>query len=161
MVAFPVINLLCRHGRVYELAAPALHALVLRIDEPIVPLVTIRRGFYGLRISVFRVFVFVACHLHFSLRISTAKPAICHGIAIQCNSRQPDEDEVAMEKTETAPARSWLSYTEVERYTGYDRTTIWRAVKRGDLRAGGLEGTPRFSKDDIDSWLRRRGRVGE
>ena len=67
-----------------------------------------------------------------------------------------------MEETATATAkRSWLSYSEVESYTGYDRTTIWRAVKRGELEAGGLEGAPRFNRDDLDAWLRRRGRAGE
>jgi len=30
----------------------------------------------------------------------------------------------------------WLSYDQVEEYTGVERTTIWRAMRTGKLRAG-------------------------
>jgi len=60
------------------------------------------------------------------------------------------------DNTETTATleKVWLSYPESVEYVGYDRTTIWRAVKRGELRQGGLPGSPRFHKRDLDAWLR-------
>ena len=55
---------------------------------------------------------------------------------------------------QATPQRVWLNYTEAEAYTGLQRTTIWRAVRDGRLRAGGLRGTPRFHRDDLDSFMR-------
>lgn len=51
-------------------------------------------------------------------------------------------------------ARAWMNYEEAETYTGYEKTTIWRAVRRGELKAGGLKGAPRFHRDELDRWLR-------
>lgn len=57
-------------------------------------------------------------------------------------------------QTTAMPERVWMAYPEAEDYTGYQRTTIWRAVKRGELRQGGLPGSPRFHRDELDRWLR-------
>ncbi len=53
------------------------------------------------------------------------------------------------------PERVWLSYSEMEKYTGLDRTTLWRAVRRGDLRVGGVGRAPRFHVNDVDEFMRR------
>ncbi len=54
-----------------------------------------------------------------------------------------------MERTATIE-RMWMSYEQAAEYTGYDRTTLWRAVKRGELRIG----APRFERAELDAWLR-------
>jgi hypothetical protein len=53
--------------------------------------------------------------------------------------------------------RVWLAYSDVEKRTGYHRSTIWRALRRGDLRAGGTKTAPRFHVEDIDEFMRRGG----
>ena len=53
--------------------------------------------------------------------------------------------------------RVWLSYSDVEKRTGYHRSTIWRAWRRGDLRGGGTKGSPRFFVGDVDEFMRRGG----
>ena len=37
-----------------------------------------------------------------------------------------------------AQERIWLTYAAAEQHTALDRTTLWRAVRRGDLRVGGV-----------------------
>jgi predicted DNA-binding transcriptional regulator AlpA len=51
----------------------------------------------------------------------------------------------------------WLSYTDVEKRTGYHRSTIWRAVRRGALRVGGTLKAPRFFVGDVDEYMRCGG----
>ena len=48
----------------------------------------------------------------------------------------------------------WLTYSQAEGYTGLDRTTLWRAVRRGDLQVGGVGRAPRFHVDDLDEFMR-------
>lgn len=49
---------------------------------------------------------------------------------------------------------AWLSYREASAYTGLDRVTLWRAVRRGELKAGGAGRAVRFEKAELDRWLR-------
>lgn len=56
-----------------------------------------------------------------------------------------------------ATERTWMNYQEAAEYTGLDRVTIWRAVKRGELRAGGLVRAVRFERAELDRWLRSGG----
>lgn len=59
---------------------------------------------------------------------------------------------------ETAMAtKMWMRYWEAEIYTGLERTSIWRAVRDGRLKAGGIRGAVRFHRDDLDAFLRGRG----
>ena len=51
--------------------------------------------------------------------------------------------------------RVWLTYLGVEERTSLNRTTLWRAVRRGDLRVGGVGRAPRFHVDDVDEFMRR------
>ncbi len=62
-----------------------------------------------------------------------------------------------MTKATPPVERIWMTYHDVCRYASYDRTTIYRAVRRGELRQGGLPGSPRFEKSEVDRWLRRDG----
>ena len=48
----------------------------------------------------------------------------------------------------------WLTYPEAAEYCRLDRTTLWRAVKRGELRVGGVGRAARFHKDDLDAFMR-------
>ena len=56
--------------------------------------------------------------------------------------------------TTTATERTWMSYAEAEEYTGLERTTLWRAVRAGELRSGGVGRAVRFEKAELDRWLR-------
>lgn len=53
----------------------------------------------------------------------------------------------------------WMTYSEAEIYTGLERTSIWRAVRDGRLKAGGIRGAVRFHVADLDDFM--RGRCGE
>ena len=59
-----------------------------------------------------------------------------------------------MTKQATTVEKTWMNYRSACEYTSYDRTTLWRAVKRGQLRVGGLSGSPRFERTELDRWLR-------
>ena len=59
-----------------------------------------------------------------------------------------------MEGKATNTERVWMTYEQAAEYTGLDRTTLWRAVRRGTLRAGGARRAVRFYRDDLDTWLR-------
>jgi len=52
-----------------------------------------------------------------------------------------------------------MSYTESAAYCAVDRVTLWRAVKRGELRAGGVGRAVRFHRDDLDEFMRFGGNV--
>jgi excisionase family DNA binding protein len=53
--------------------------------------------------------------------------------------------------------RVWLTYADSANRTGLHRSTLWRAVRRGDLRVGGVKRAPRFHVDDLDQFMRRGG----
>jgi hypothetical protein len=63
-------------------------------------------------------------------------------------------------REEKASERIWLSYADSADRTGLHRSTLWRAVRRGDLRVGGTKRCPRFHVDDIDDFMRRGGVSG-
>ncbi len=50
--------------------------------------------------------------------------------------------------------RTWLNYEQAAEYCGVERTTIWRAVKRGKLSAGGVGRAVRFERAELDRWMR-------
>jgi excisionase family DNA binding protein len=52
----------------------------------------------------------------------------------------------------------YLDYGQAAAYCNVDRTTIWRAVKAGRLRASGPGMAVRFHRDDLDAWMRSRNR---
>jgi hypothetical protein len=61
-----------------------------------------------------------------------------------------------MQATATEPR--YLTYAQAEIYTGLHRVTLWRAAKQGALAVSGPEAAPRFCRDDLDRWMRRRNR---
>jgi excisionase family DNA binding protein len=50
--------------------------------------------------------------------------------------------------------RPWLKPAEAADRCGVDRVTLWRARKRGELRAGGPGRAVRFHRDELDRWMR-------
>jgi excisionase family DNA binding protein len=58
----------------------------------------------------------------------------------------------------TTAESPYLTYIEAARYCRCERTTIYRAVKSGRLRASGPGMVIRFHRDDLDSWMRSRAR---
>lgn len=52
----------------------------------------------------------------------------------------------------------YLDYERAAEYCNVDRTTLWRAVKRGALRASGPGRAVRFRRDELDRWMDSRNR---
>lgn len=61
----------------------------------------------------------------------------------EATGAQPDDSQ-----------REWFTYAQAEEYTGYSKITLWRAVKRGDLKAGGIPRAPRFKRSELDAFMR-------
>jgi excisionase family DNA binding protein len=53
----------------------------------------------------------------------------------------------------------YLDYAAAAAYCNVDRTTIWRAVKAGRLRAYGPGRAVRFHRDELDRWMDTRNRT--
>jgi len=63
-----------------------------------------------------------------------------------------------MEEHKTASSeRVWFTYAEASTRTALHPSTLWRAVRRGDLRVGGIGRAPRFHVDELDEFMRRGG----
>lgn len=56
--------------------------------------------------------------------------------------------------TESTSRNVWKTYLQSAEYCQLDRVTLWRAVKRGELRAGGVGRAVRFHRDELDRWMR-------
>lgn len=56
----------------------------------------------------------------------------------------------------TATESPYLDYTQAAAYCNVDRTTLWRAVRAGDLRASGPGRAVRFHRDELDRWMDSR-----
>lgn len=52
----------------------------------------------------------------------------------------------------------YLTYKQSAAYCNVERTTIYRAMKAGRLRASGPGMAVRFHRDDLDAWMRSRNR---
>jgi excisionase family DNA binding protein len=52
----------------------------------------------------------------------------------------------------------YLTYEEAARYCNLERTTLYRAMKAGRLKASGPGMAVRFHRDDLDAWMRSRNR---
>ena len=57
-----------------------------------------------------------------------------------------------------AQHRVWLTYEQASIRTSLHPSTLWRAVRRGDLAVGGMSGAPRFHVDEIDRFMGARNR---
>ncbi len=58
----------------------------------------------------------------------------------------------------TATQSPYLTYEEAAAYCNVERTTIYRAVKRGSLKASGPGTAIRFHKNELDRWMDARNR---
>ena len=58
----------------------------------------------------------------------------------------------------TVTESPYLDYGQAAAYCNVDRTTIWRAVKTGVLRASGPGRAVRFHRDELDRWMDSRNR---
>ena len=58
----------------------------------------------------------------------------------------------------TATESPYLTDDEAARYCRCDRTTIWRAVRAGTLRASGPGRAVRFHRANLDTWMNSRNR---
>ena len=52
----------------------------------------------------------------------------------------------------------YLTYREAADYCRVNRSTLWRAVKAGRLRAFGPGAAVRFHRDALDQWMSSRSR---
>jgi excisionase family DNA binding protein len=71
--------------------------------------------------------------------------------------------QVGQRKAETAMAvatsqRFYYTYEEAARYTNVSSVTLWRAVRNGRLRPAGPGRAVRFHKEELDRFMRSRGR---
>lgn len=58
----------------------------------------------------------------------------------------------------TVTESPYLDYSRAAVYCAVDRTTLWRAVKAGQLRASGPGRAVRFHRDELDRWMGSRNR---
>jgi excisionase family DNA binding protein len=58
----------------------------------------------------------------------------------------------------TVQESPYLDYTRAAAYCNVDKTTIWRAVRSGSLKASGPGRAVRFHISDLDAWMRSRSR---
>jgi excisionase family DNA binding protein len=47
----------------------------------------------------------------------------------------------------------YVNYEAAERYTGLSRVTLWKALKRGELRASKVGSAVRFRLADLDTFM--------
>jgi excisionase family DNA binding protein len=59
----------------------------------------------------------------------------------------------------TTTESPYFTYKEASSYTRCERTTLYRAVKAGRLRASGPGMAVRFHRDELDRWMDSRNRV--
>ncbi len=58
----------------------------------------------------------------------------------------------------TATESPYLTYEEAASYCRCERTTLYRAVKAGRLRASGPGTAVRFHRDELERWMESRNR---
>ncbi len=58
----------------------------------------------------------------------------------------------------TTAASPYMTYEEAARYCKVERTTVYRAMKAGHLRASGPGSAIRFHRDELDRWMDSRNR---
>ena len=73
---------------------------------------------------------------------------------VQPLSRERKGQEMEATITESP----YLDYERAAAYCNVNRTTIWRAVKAGRLRASGPGTAVRFHRDELNRWMDSRNR---
>jgi excisionase family DNA binding protein len=59
----------------------------------------------------------------------------------------------------TVERSPFLTYNEAAHYCRCDRTTLWRGVRTGSLKASGPGKAVRFRIDELDRWMDSRNRT--
>ncbi len=62
-----------------------------------------------------------------------------------------------METATATVEKVWLTYSESTARTGLSDTTLWRALRSGELRASGSGRGIRFHRDELDRFMEARG----
>ena len=60
--------------------------------------------------------------------------------------------------TATAESSPYYTYVQAAAYCNVERTTLYRAMRGGRLRASGPGTAVRFHRDDLDLWMHSRSR---
>ena len=76
-----------------------------------------------------------------------------HGSSYPATREEPDRLQHA-----AAEHSPYLTYEQAAVYTNVERTTIYRAVKRGTLKASGPGSAVRFHVAELDRWMNSRSR---
>jgi excisionase family DNA binding protein len=72
-----------------------------------------------------------------------------------CNDKQVEERQsMGVTKTESP----YLDYRQAAAYCNVERTTLYRAMKAGRLRASGPGTAIRFHRAELDRWMDSRNR---
>jgi len=50
----------------------------------------------------------------------------------------------------------WLRYPEAERYSGLGRSTLWKLVRSGEVRAAKVGKAVRINRQSLDEYMERR-----
>jgi excisionase family DNA binding protein len=50
----------------------------------------------------------------------------------------------------------YVDYAGAEAYTNLSRVTLWKALKRGDLKASKVGSAVRFKIEDLDAFMQRK-----
>lgn len=58
----------------------------------------------------------------------------------------------------TTIASPYMTYAAASAYCNVERTTLYRAVRRGSLKASGPGTAIRFHRDELDRWMDSRNR---
>ncbi len=58
----------------------------------------------------------------------------------------------------TAAESPYLTYSDAAAYCNVERTTIYRALRTGRLKASGPGMAVRFHRDELDRWMNSRNR---
>jgi excisionase family DNA binding protein len=66
------------------------------------------------------------------------------------NHRQRREDEVQAEIT-----REWVTYKQAEELSGLSRTTLWKLVSAGEIKAARVGRAVRINRRSLDGYLDR------
>ncbi len=61
-----------------------------------------------------------------------------------------------MAKAERVEPAPYLTYAEVQRLYGLSRSTAWRAIKDGHLRAARVGRAVRINRESLDAFMRER-----
>ena len=72
--------------------------------------------------------------------------------------QEPAHEAKGERMGKTATQSPYLTYEQAARYCNVERTTLYRAMKDGRLKASGPGMAVRFHRDELDRWMGSRSR---